>query len=236
MTCILIKGGLRGNWGVQDQLAGLKWISMYGGAFGGDHNSVCIDGCSAGSVNGWFHLTNPASWPYFHRIVLTGIGAGGIAEYEGPATDNMYDMVLAEAGKSDLAGLRSLTVSKLKNKMVAAQDKWLQQNLVANQAGKPTNSMPENLQFYAPRQYFFTNIVGDNFLHDQSMYLVRKGQIRPNTPVAWSYAKDDGYTFAPAVYTDYAQGLIPKLTNQIQNAQESTGYQAPPSFQVCYLL
>ena len=65
------------------------------------------------------------------------------------------------------------------------------------------------------------------------MYLVRKGQIRPNTPVAWSYAKDDGYTFAPAVYADYAQGLIPKLTNQIVNAQESTGYQAPPSFQVC---
>ena len=64
------------------------------------------------------------------------------------------------------------------------------------------------------------------------MYLVRKGQIRPNTPVAWSYAKDDGYTFAPAVYADYAQGLIPKLTNNIMNAQESTGYQAPPSFQV----
>ena len=125
---------------------------MYGGAFGGDHNSVCIDGCSAGSVNGWFHLTNPASWPYFHRIVLTGIGAGGIAEYEGPATDNMYDMVLAEAGKSDLAGLRSLTTSKIVNKMVAAQDKWLQQNLAANQAGKPTNAMPENLEFYAPRQ------------------------------------------------------------------------------------
>ena len=50
--------------------------------------------------------------------------------------------------------------------------------------------------------------------------------------MAWSYAKDDGYTFAPAVYVDYAQGLIPKLTNQIANAQESTGYQAPPSFQV----
>ena len=94
---------------------------MYGGAFGGDHNSVCIDGCSAGSVNGWFHLTNPASWPYFHRIVLTGIGAGAIAEYEGPATDQMYDMVLAEAGKTDLAGLRSLTATKLVNKMVAAQ-------------------------------------------------------------------------------------------------------------------
>jgi len=36
----------------------------------------------------------------------------------------MYDMVLAEAGKIDLAWLRSLTVSKLKNKMIAAQDKF----------------------------------------------------------------------------------------------------------------
>ena len=50
--------------------------------------------------------------------------------------------------------------------------------MAANQAGKPTNSMPENLQFYAPRQYFFRKIVGDNFLHDQTMYLVRKGWIQ----------------------------------------------------------
>ena len=30
----------RCNWGLQDQLAGLKWMSMYGGVFGGDKDQV----------------------------------------------------------------------------------------------------------------------------------------------------------------------------------------------------
>jgi len=42
--------------------------------------------------------------------------------------------------------------------------------MAANQAGQPKNALPENLELYALRQYFFTNIVDDNFLHDQSMY------------------------------------------------------------------
>ena len=76
-----------GNWGLLDQRAGLKWISMYGGAFGGDINNVVLDGCSAGSLSAWYHLTSEASWPYFHRVVSTGIGLSSGNYHEGEKTD-----------------------------------------------------------------------------------------------------------------------------------------------------
>ena len=73
----------KANWGFQDQLAGLKWISMFAGAFGGDKDSVVLDGCSAGSFSGFYHMTNPASWPYFHRAIMTGIGTKSSGNYVG---------------------------------------------------------------------------------------------------------------------------------------------------------
>ena len=67
---------------LKDQRAGLQWISMFAGVFGGDHNSVCLDGCSAGSQSGWHHITGADSWPYFHRAVTNGIGLPAGIYYE----------------------------------------------------------------------------------------------------------------------------------------------------------
>ena len=77
----------KANWGLLDQLAGLKWIQMMGGVFGGDINQVTLDGCSAGSASGWHHLTSEASWPYFHRAVTNGISFPAGFYYEGTKTD-----------------------------------------------------------------------------------------------------------------------------------------------------
>ena len=77
----------RGNWGLLDQLAALKWISVYGGVFGGDKNQVTLDGCSSGTQSNWHHLTSPAAWPYFHRFASTGLGLPAGVYYEGQKTD-----------------------------------------------------------------------------------------------------------------------------------------------------
>ena len=77
----------KANWGLLDQLAGLKWIQMMGGVFGGDINQVTLDGCSAGSASGWHHLTSEASWPYFHRAVTNGISFPAGFYFEGTKTD-----------------------------------------------------------------------------------------------------------------------------------------------------
>ena len=80
----------RGNWGLLDQQAALKWISMYGGVFGGDKNRVTLDGCSAGSQSAWHHLTSESSWPYFHQVVSNGLGLAAGSYYEGWKTDVSY--------------------------------------------------------------------------------------------------------------------------------------------------
>ena len=77
----------RGNWALQDQHAGLMWISMFGGVFGGNKNIVTLDGCSAGSASGWHHMTQPMSWPYFNRMMSNGIGISAGRLYEGVITD-----------------------------------------------------------------------------------------------------------------------------------------------------
>ena len=86
----------RGNWGLLDQLAALKWISAYGGVFGGDKNQVTLDGCSSGTQSNWHHLTSPAAWPYFHRFQSTGLGLPAGVYYEGQKTDvRMNDTLMA---------------------------------------------------------------------------------------------------------------------------------------------
>ena len=60
---------------------------MFGGVFGGDTSQVILDGCSAGSLSAWHHLTSEASWPYFHRVVSTGIGLSSGIYNEGTKTD-----------------------------------------------------------------------------------------------------------------------------------------------------
>ena len=77
----------RGNWGLLDQRAALEWISIYGGVFGADKDSIVLDGCSAGSQSTWHHITSQHSWPYFHRAVTTGIGMSSGIYYEGEKTD-----------------------------------------------------------------------------------------------------------------------------------------------------
>ena len=64
----------RGSWGLQDQVAGMKWMNVFGGIFGGDPNNLTLIGGSAGSESCWRHFTTPYAWPYFTRIAATGIG------------------------------------------------------------------------------------------------------------------------------------------------------------------
>ena len=111
----------KGNWGLQDQLAGLKWISMYGGVFGGDKEQVTLDGCSAGSQAGWHHLTSEDSWPYFSRAVTNGVGlpAGIYYEASGKPTQ-ITNYVLNHAGVSSIDELRQLSTGQLQKSLANA--------------------------------------------------------------------------------------------------------------------
>ncbi|RZF48951.1 hypothetical protein LSTR_LSTR003027 [Laodelphax striatellus] len=65
---------LPGNLGLKDQVAALKWIRDNIRQFGGNPDSVTIEGISAGGVSVHYHYLSPLSRGLFHRG-LSGSGA-----------------------------------------------------------------------------------------------------------------------------------------------------------------
>ena len=111
------------NWGLQDQLAGLKWISMFAGVFGGNKDSVCLDGCSAGSQAGWHHITSQDSWPYFSHAVTNGVGLpAGIYYEQSGKPAQIRDTVFTHAEVSSIDELRQLSTGTLRQSWVHAID------------------------------------------------------------------------------------------------------------------
>lgn len=203
-----------GNWGLQDQLAALKWIHMFAGAFGGNKDDVCLHGCSAGSLSGWFHLTNEESWPYFKRAVTTGVGVtAGNFRTKGAQEDFLRNRLIQKGGVSDLDGLRTKTT--------------LQMRGVFNKALQGLTDAQTAEHTYQPA-------VEGVFVKDSPINRVVQGIIRPNTPVALSVAKDDGMAFVEYMDQKMKFTTMPDLANEIGEAQ-GMGAEFPPPYWDMYL-
>ncbi|WP_394841596.1 carboxylesterase family protein [Pendulispora brunnea] len=59
-----------GNFGIEDQLAALKWVRRNARAFGGDPNNVTLIGQSSGAHAAAALLTAPSAGGLFHRAIL----------------------------------------------------------------------------------------------------------------------------------------------------------------------
>lgn len=67
--------GFVGNWGIQDQVAALRWVREHIAAFGGDPSNVTIFGESAGGFSVATLLGTPAATGLFRRSMVQ---SGGI--------------------------------------------------------------------------------------------------------------------------------------------------------------
>ena len=112
-----------GAYGIEDLVAGLKWVQANISAFGGDSGNVTIFGHSAGSAAVTFLAASPLSKGLFHRVIAMsgssftplqtsqeGFGMSIPALKTAEATGNTF---LSKLGAKSIAEARALGADKI---------------------------------------------------------------------------------------------------------------------------
>lgn len=94
--------GISGNYGLQDQIAALRWVRRHIATFGGDPAKVTIFGQSAGAASVGYLLAAPAASVLFNRAILQSGTAFGTT------TGRYQDMTLAQQANSTFGAIDDL--------------------------------------------------------------------------------------------------------------------------------
>jgi para-nitrobenzyl esterase len=107
------KGGVASNFGLQDQIAALKWVRTNIAAFGGDPDKVTIAGQSAGAVSVHDLIASPLAKGLFARAIAQS-GLPTIMPMQTLAEAERNGLTFAhDKGAASLAQLRAMSPSQL---------------------------------------------------------------------------------------------------------------------------